>query len=64
MLDYTVLRNKGKKFHKEMNVFDVRRAIDEILEIQIHKVLMKNIDVRTEYMNFKNFSIKSDMKRL
>ena len=34
ILDYTILNNDSKNFIKDLSIFDVRKAVKEILEIQ------------------------------
>lgn len=51
---------------------DIRRTIDEIIEIQGDKAKLKEIDIQTKYKNFKpfhdsdevNYLVKTDQKRL
>jgi hypothetical protein len=51
-----------------MTVFDIRRAIEEIIEIKIDQAIMKDIHIKTEYVNFgedlNTYLIKTDQKRL
>lgn len=51
-----------------MTVFDIRRAIEEIIEIKIDQAVMKDIHIKTEYVNFgedlNTYLIKTDQKRL
>ena len=67
MLDYSVLNQDDQKFTRTLTVFDVRDAINEIIEILEDKILMKNIRCDIEFINFNNesgFYIKTDQKRL
>jgi hypothetical protein len=52
MLDYTVLNQDDSKFTRTLTVFDVRDAINEIIEILQDKISMKNIKCEIEYLNF------------
>ena len=67
MLDYTVLNQDDSKFTRTITVFDVRDAINEIIEILKDKISMKNIGCEIEYLNFmgsSGFNVKTDQKRL
>lgn len=43
MLDYSILKKEEKDFIKTIDQFDIRKAINEIIEIQEDKIKMKNI---------------------
>ena len=45
ILDYTILNKQEKNFTKNMIVMDVRKAINEIMEIMNDKIEMKTIDI-------------------
>ena len=45
MLDYTILNKEEKNFMKTEDTFDIREAINEIIEIQEDKILMKNLHI-------------------
>ena len=47
ILDSSVLRKADSSFTKEMKLFDVRDAVNEIIEIQEDKVMMKDIQIHT-----------------
>lgn len=74
ILDFSILKQDGDKFVKNIAVFDIRDSIQEILEIQEDKIAMKNIKVETEFVGFPvilnegqmspYFYVKSDQKRL
>ena len=64
ILDYTILNKEDKHFTKDIEKFNVTEAIDDLIEIQEYKILMKNINVRVAYKGFENKFIKTDKKRL
>ena len=43
MLDYSILKKEEKNFMKTIDKFDIRNAINEIIEIQEDKTNMKGI---------------------
>lgn len=43
ILDYTMLNKDETEFHKKIENFNIREAVDEILVIQNDKVKMKDI---------------------
>jgi hypothetical protein len=43
ILDYTILNKQQKNFLKNKSVFDVRDAIQEIVDIEQDKISMKSI---------------------
>ena len=65
ILDFTVLEERAENFTKNLTVFDVREAIDQILVMMEDKVNLQEILVRTRYLNFdeSGYMIKTDMKR-
>ena len=65
MLDYTVLTKKAQNFAKQIGVFDAKEAIEELATIMEDKVLLKNIDLATEFQGFDANQplVKSDRKR-
>ena len=52
MLDYSILNKNDKNFTKTVEKFDIRKAIDEILEIQQDKIDMKTIVVEKHFEGF------------
>ena len=61
ILDYTILTNDDKNFIKDLTIFDIRDAVNQILVIVEDKASMKNISMKTEYRGFrKKFNIKTD----
>jgi hypothetical protein len=52
ILDYTILNKEEKNFAKDLKLRDIRRTINEIMEIQGDKAKIKNIDIQTIYKNF------------
>ena len=66
ILDYTILNKDKQNFTKQMIEFDIREAINQILEIQEDQRTFKNINIITKYIGFEKYGydIKTDMKRL
>ena len=65
ILDYTLLNQQQRNFLKNMANFDIREAIQEILDIQQDKITMKQIKIKTEFKSFgDSYKVKTDMKRL
>lgn len=52
ILDFAIIRKDESKFTKDVKLFDLREAINEIMEIQEDKVEMKCIAVETIFKNF------------
>lgn len=49
MLDYAQI--KSKKFRRNIEVFDIRNAVDKVMSIQRKKALEKKLDFFVEYKN-------------
>ena len=64
MLDYTILSKEDKGFTKNIEKFDVRETVDEIIEIQQDQIEMKNIHVERHFKGFTNYRVSSDVKRI
>ena len=65
ILDYTILTNDHKNFIKDLSIFDIREAVNQILGIIEDKALMKKIGIKTKYRGFrKKFNVKTDQKRM
>lgn len=77
ILDYSILSREDRNFTKDITAFDVREAIEEIIEIMDDKAKMKEIDVTAIYTFFPNlpitiggidgevcYAIQTDRKRL
>jgi hypothetical protein len=65
ILDYTILNKKDKNFEKNMDVFDIREAVQEILELLEDQIKMKQIKTNCTFIvNDSNFFVKSDKKRI
>ena len=64
ILDYTILSKDELGFIKQCTVFDINKAIEELLEIQEDKILMKEIQIKTSFEGFTGFEgrpmIKTD----
>lgn len=52
ILDYSILHKDSTRFRKQMQVFDIRKAVTEIMDLQNDKVTMKGITVDTLYEDF------------
>lgn len=52
ILDYTVINQDSENFTKNINVFNMSNAVDEIIECMADKVSMKNITIRTNLVGF------------
>ena len=65
ILDYTVLNNDEPKFIKNMEVFDLKHAFNEIQQMLEEKIALKKIKVICSYQAFRsNRYVKTDQKRL
>ena len=78
ILDYTILNEGSKNFTKNINVFNVKHAINEIIDTMEDKVKMKDINVSVQTIGFNDqvdgeandnstpgdYLIKSDQKRI
>ena len=66
ILDYTMLNKNAKQFIKQMDVFNLRNAIHEIIEIQEDKIKMKHIAIQTIFRGFNSsdYLVNTDQKRL
>lgn len=66
ILDFSVLNQNENNFTKIMTVFSVKTAVNEILDMLVEKIKMKNIKVTENYIGIDkdNFQIETDMKRL
>jgi hypothetical protein len=70
VLDYTLLSKDAKNFIKQMQVFNIRDAVKEIVEVLEDKMKMTKIKCKTKFLGFDfgvkdafNYFIKSDQKR-
>ena len=52
ILDYTILNQDSKNFTKNISVFNMSEAADEIIQCLNDKVNMKNITVQTNFIGF------------
>ena len=66
ILDFSVLSKDDANFTPNNSVFDVREAIQHIINIQEDKTNMKSIQVRKLFVGFenKNYIVKTDLKRI
>ena len=70
MLDYAILQKNDASFIKKMELFDLRTAVEEIIAILSFKIDLKQIEIRTNFENFKNYKdeenyvVKTDSKRM
>jgi hypothetical protein len=66
ILDYTILNKDDKTFSKNISVFNIKLAVDEIMETLYDKVSMKQINVGVELKGFEGcnknemYLVKSD----
>lgn len=49
MLDYAVLKKKKKNFRKNIEIFDIREAIDQVIEILKDKAEMRKLCINTQF---------------
>lgn len=52
ILDYSVITNKSENFTKNIDTFDIKESIDQIIAIMKDKAEKKNITIMTEYEGF------------
>ena len=52
ILDYTIINQNSENFTKNISVFNMSNAVDEIIECLVDKVSMKNINIRTNLVGF------------
>jgi signal transduction histidine kinase len=64
ILDYTILNKDSKNFIKDFQIFDIREAMDEILQILEDKSMLKNITVETHFKGFNHSMVTTDKKRI
>jgi hypothetical protein len=64
ILDYTLLNKKNKNFVKNMSTFNIKLAVEEIVNVWEDKATLKNNKVRTVYSGFDSYMVKTDSKRL
>jgi len=60
ILDYSILSRDDKNFTKDITCFDVREAIEEILEIMDDKAKMKQIGLQAFYTFFPSLPMAID----
>ena len=54
ILDYSILRKSQSQFEKNIEIFDLQQAVNEVIEIQHDKCVNKQIDLITEFNGFSN----------
>lgn len=64
ILDFTILNKDEKNFTKNISVFDIKLAVQQIIDILEDKTVMKKIKVKTRFIGFENLDVKTDKKRL
>jgi signal transduction histidine kinase len=66
MLDYTILNKEEKNFAKTIETFDIRNAVNEIIEILEDKISMKSLQVELHFVGFDkdSYNVLSDQKRI
>ena len=64
MLDYAQI--KSKKFRRNIEVFDIREAVEKVMSIQRKKAQEKKLDFFVEYKEISqnDYFIKSDKQRI
>ena len=56
ILDYTILNEGSKNFTKNISVFNVKHAINEIMDTMSDKVKMKDLKVSIQMIGFNTSS--------
>jgi len=68
ILDFTLLHEDSEGFTKNHTVFNLRDAIDQIIETLEAKAQLKSLRVRKRFVGFENraagLMVNTDMKRL
>ena len=64
MLDYSVLNRDNSNFVINNNQFDIKNAIEEMVDVQQDKIAMKAIEVEKSFKGFDGFEVNSDMRRI
>ena len=67
ILDYTILNKDKDGFIKNITVFNIKEAVDEIVDTLADKVDLKQLDVSLKMYGFKkdkDYLVKSDQKRI
>ena len=64
MLDYSILNRENENFTKNFVKFDLKSALEEIVEMLQDKIEMKNIKIENSYKGFESSEIVSDMRRI
>ena len=70
MLDYTILNKDEKNFTKNITIFNIKSAVNEIIATLEDKITMKEIKVDVKLKGFKKsaadgkYLVKSDKKRI
>ena len=56
ILDYTILNEGSKNFTKNISVFNVKHAINELMDTMSDKVKMKDLNVSIQMIGFNTSS--------
>jgi len=67
ILDYTILNKDDGNFTKNITVFNMKTAVEEITDTLADKVEMKDIEVKVKFFGFEpndQYLVKSDQKRI
>ena len=67
ILDYTMLNKNVNSFVKNISIFNIKDAVDEIVDTLADKAYLKNLDISVKMIGFSKSSeklVKSDQKRI
>ena len=70
VLDYALLKNHVNGFVQELSCFDIRAAVDEVINSKQAGLKLKQLHLSKTYQNFidiegkDNYVIKTDKRRL
>ena len=69
ILDYTLLNKDEKNFTKNITIFNIKIAVNEIIDILNGNMQMKQINIQVKLLGFdedgpSKYLVKSDMKRI
>ena len=65
ILDFSMLNKEVSKFNKNITLFNVKQAVEEIVQTLYDKTQLVNIDVHTTFIGFyDHYMVKTDQKRM